>query len=34
MTKVNPSNEIEKKSDIIPRDVFKPDIISLLIVKY
>ena len=28
MTKVNPKNENETKSDIFPQDMFKSDIIS------
>ena len=30
MTKVNPNNENEGKSDIFPRDIFKSDVISFL----
>ena len=30
MTKENPNNGIESKSDIFPRDIFKSDAISLL----
>ena len=30
ITKVNPNNENETKSDIFPWYIFKPDVISLL----
>ena len=34
MTKVNPNNENEKKSDIFPRDIVKSDVIYFFIKKY
>ena len=34
MTKVNPNNGIEIKSDIFPQEIFKSDTISFFIKKY
>ena len=34
MTKVNPNDENETKSDISPQDIFKSDTISSFIKKY
>ena len=34
MTKLNPNNGNQTKSDIFPRDVFKSDTISFFIKKY
>ena len=34
ITKVNPKNGNEIKSDIFPRDIFKSDVITFLIKKY
>ena len=34
ITKVNPKNGNEIKSDIFPQDIFKSDVITFLIKKY